>query len=130
MSANVKAEVCIAAAANVVHLLIKRRCRRRRNRLVWVRRWIADRHAQGAYNQLMVHLRTTDVEGFNNFIRMDPATFDELVLLITPLIERRDTNYRHSISPGERLAVTLRFLASGKRTVGLQELILLLRMPK
>jgi len=71
MPANAKAEVCIAAAANVIHLLIKQRRRRRRNRLVWVRRWVADRHAQGAYNQLMVHLRTTDVEGFNNFIHME-----------------------------------------------------------
>ena len=114
-SIETSARLCIAASANVIKkwLLMKRQRRRRRNRLVWVREWIACRLKFGAYHTLMVHLRNTDVDGFINFVRMDPSTFDELVNLVTPFIERRDTHYRDAISPAERLAVTLRFLASG-----------------
>jgi hypothetical protein len=33
--------------------------------------------------------------------------------MVTPIIKRRDTLMRDSISPAERLALTLRFLATG-----------------
>uniref|UniRef100_A0A1X7U532 Transposase Helix-turn-helix domain-containing protein n=1 Tax=Amphimedon queenslandica TaxID=400682 RepID=A0A1X7U532_AMPQE len=33
---------------------------------------------------------------------------------VSPLIKRQDTVMRQAISPGERLAVTLRFLATGE----------------
>ncbi|XP_062389288.1 uncharacterized protein LOC134077601 [Sardina pilchardus] len=34
--------------------------------------------------------------------------------MVTPLINRKNTNFRDCISPGERLMVTLRFLATGE----------------
>ncbi|KAJ8349682.1 hypothetical protein SKAU_G00248120 [Synaphobranchus kaupii] len=34
--------------------------------------------------------------------------------MVTPLIQRQNTNFRDCISPGERLMVTLRFLATGE----------------
>lgn len=40
---------------------------------------------------------------------MDMASFNELLEMVTPLIKRRDTLMRNSISPAERLALTLRF---------------------
>ncbi|KAK1900112.1 Protein ALP1-like [Dissostichus eleginoides] len=40
--------------------------------------------------------------------------FHTLKELITPLIQRENTNYRDCISVGERLMVTLRFLATGE----------------
>ncbi|XP_033988010.1 putative nuclease HARBI1 [Trematomus bernacchii] len=40
--------------------------------------------------------------------------FHMLKELITPLIQRQNTNYRDCISVGERLMVTLRFLATGE----------------
>ena len=91
MSNNNAAALCIAASANIVYILAERRRKRRRNRVVWVRRWIADRSAHGAYHTLMVQLRATDVDGFINFLRMDPATFDELTELVAPCIQRQDT---------------------------------------
>ena len=39
---------------------------------------------------------------------------------VTPLIEKKETNMRQPISPGERLAVTLRFLATGESFSSLQ----------
>ena len=49
------------------------------------------------------------------FGRMDQATFDRLLGLVTPIIRRKDTRFREAIPAGERLAVTLMFLATGKR---------------
>ena len=45
--------------------------------------------------------------------RMSPSRFDELLSLVGPSITRLRTNFRNPVSPGERLAVTLRFLATG-----------------
>jgi hypothetical protein len=101
------------AAATAWYILSKRR-RRRRNRKIWIRQWIRTRATFGAYNNLMLQLRCTDNPSFTNFVRMDTATFDELLQLVAPLIQRQDTHFRKAIPPGERLAVTLRFLASGK----------------
>ena len=45
---------------------------------------------------------------------MDVDTFDELLTLVKPHIAQRNTKFRNAISPGERLAITLRFQATGK----------------
>ncbi|GBO11006.1 hypothetical protein AVEN_242374-1, partial [Araneus ventricosus] len=45
---------------------------------------------------------------------MDTASFEFLLKLVTPHIERKDTKMRKAISSGERLALTLRYLASGE----------------
>ena len=47
------------------------------------------------------------------FLRMSPERFEHLLSLVGPLIQKEDTRFRRSISPEERLAVTLRFLATG-----------------
>ena len=43
---------------------------------------------------------------------MSPESFDHLLSLITPLMSENDTKFRKSIPSNERLALTLRFLAS------------------
>ena len=45
---------------------------------------------------------------------MSPERFDHLLRLVKNSIAKEDTNFRKAISAGERLAVTLRFLASGE----------------
>ncbi len=57
---------------------------------------------------------------FFNFMRMDVDLFNEILHDIEPIIFRRDTNMRKCISAGERLAVTLRYLASGDLYPSLQ----------
>ena len=46
-------------------------------------------------------------------MRMPPAMFDELVQRLTPRLTKQDTNYRASLEPGLKVAITLRHLASG-----------------
>ena len=87
---------------------------RRRKQTVWVREWVRNHQRYGAYHQLVQELRLGDHVTYKNFLRMDIATFDELLDLVTPYITYTDTNMRCAIPPGERLAVTLHFLATGK----------------
>ena len=103
-----------AADAVLIAVIIKRQKRRRRNRVTWTRVWIQNRGAQGAYHQLMKELRLLDTSAYRNFVRMDASTFEELLGRVGPRITRQDTVMRNAIPPGERLAVTLRFLATGK----------------
>ena len=49
------------------------------------------------------------------FVRMDPAMFREVLQRVGPIIEKYDTWYRKSVNPGCRLAITLRFLATGEK---------------
>ena len=44
---------------------------------------------------------------------MSPESFDHLLSLVSPLISKQSTKLREPISSAERLALTLRFLASG-----------------
>ena len=45
---------------------------------------------------------------------MSTETFETLVRKVAPLIQRANTSLRDSISPAERLSVTLCHLATGK----------------
>lgn len=54
-----------------------------------------------------------DTSSYRNFVRMDSSTFEELLSKVAPKITYQNTVMREAISAGERLAVTLRFLATG-----------------
>ena len=62
----------------------------------------------------MRELQAMDVSSYLNFVRMNASTFETLLTKVAPLIARKDTHMRDAIPPGERLAVTLRFLATGE----------------
>jgi hypothetical protein len=85
-----------------------------RNRRIWVRDWLARRYQQGTYENLMQELRIGDEAAYKRFLRMTPGTFEILLNMVAPHIQRHDTRFRLAISAGERLAVTLRFLATGE----------------
>ena len=80
---------------------------------LWARPHIMARNSTGAFAKLLPVLREREPSQFRNFLRMPVTTFDWLLDLVTPLIVKEDTNYRAAIPPAERLAVTLRFLATG-----------------
>ncbi|XP_067633699.1 putative nuclease HARBI1 [Eurosta solidaginis] len=46
---------------------------------------------------------------------MDSETFDELLYMVTPLIEKKNTRLRAAIAPDMRLSATLRYLATGEK---------------
>lgn len=45
---------------------------------------------------------------------MNEETYLKLLQYVTPFIKRQDTVMRKSITPHERLTITLRFLATGR----------------
>jgi len=50
---------------------------------------------------------------FINFCRMSAEDFEHLLNKVGPIIKKQDTNMRKAIPIQDRLAVTLRFLATG-----------------
>ena len=96
-------EQSMAAALSIIILLSVLR-----------RQWIKIRQKLGVFHALVRELSDEDPKGFKNCLRMDKLSFAELDRLVSPLITRRDTIMREAISPSERLALTLRFLASGR----------------
>jgi len=85
----------------------------RQQRTQWVRQWLLRRPMHGQYEKLMHELTTEDQSGFKNFLRMDPDIFIELLHRVGPRIEKQDTFFRKALPPGLKLAVILRYLATG-----------------
>jgi hypothetical protein len=65
---------------------------------LWVRPGIARRNQYGAYHALVQELSSEYPSGLKNPLRMDMATFNELLEMVTPIIKGRDTLTRDSIS--------------------------------
>ena len=65
-----------------------------------------------AHENLLKHLRLSEPSDFQNFLRLDATSFDELLKMITPRIEKRNTTMRDVIPPSQLLSITLRYLAT------------------
>ena len=96
-------------------LLLLRRRRSRLRKRTWVRKINIKRREKGEYHALIQEMRLSDQDtcSFYKYFRMSPQRFDHLLGIVGPSLTRQHTNFRSPISPGERLAVTLRFLATG-----------------
>lgn len=89
--------------------------RAKTKRTIWTHDWLIKRSSEGAHQKLLQEYRENENQKhlYKKFLRMDDSTFEELLALVSPHIAKQDTQLRAAISPSERLAVTLRFLASG-----------------
>ena len=88
--------------------------------MVWVAEWLTLRTELGDYHKLMKQLELHDVPRFKNFVRMEPHMFQELLARVGPRLEGQDTFWRKALEPGLKLALTLRYLASGDTFKSLQ----------
>ncbi|KAK8755127.1 hypothetical protein V5799_002171 [Amblyomma americanum] len=100
------------ARRNIIIALLLHRLRRKRRRSLYIRKVFDRRPWYGEYHHLVQELRQSDPEYHFKYFRMTKASFDKLLGLIYERILHPPT-HRRPISPGERLAVTLRFLATG-----------------
>ena len=64
-----------------------------------------------AYYNLTAEVRNFDVSSYKNSIWMDVTSFEELLHLVAPLITHQENHMKSTIPPGEKFAVTLRYLA-------------------
>ena len=69
----------------------------------------------GVDNTLLQEFRLEDEDEYKRFLRMTPDNFNELELLklIETDIQKQNTHLRDAIPAKIKLAVTLRFLATG-----------------
>ena len=74
---------------------------------------------EGAYHDIMAELYVTDIPGFTNFMRMTPEFIEMIKTRLEPHLARQATNYRATISVGEKLAITIRYLATGESYISL-----------
>lgn len=84
-----------------------------RKRKRWVKEWISKRK-QYTHLNLLNEVKVSDPKDFNNYFRMNFDNYNTLLSMVAPLITKANTNMRESISANERLAVTLRYLATGR----------------
>uniref|UniRef100_A0A336MP40 CSON001967 protein n=1 Tax=Culicoides sonorensis TaxID=179676 RepID=A0A336MP40_CULSO len=89
-------------------------------RTKWVSEWIKKRNQFGCYENLMNELRLESPNLFRNFLRMSAEDYEFLLNRVSPIIQKQVTIMRSPISAGERLAVTLRYLATGETFSSLQ----------
>ena len=71
----------------------------------------AVRSVHGTYHSLVRRLRLSDLKGFHGYLRISPTTFETLLGKVGNRLVR--VSRRPTISPYERLALTLRYLATG-----------------
>ncbi|KAJ8914255.1 hypothetical protein NQ315_003620 [Exocentrus adspersus] len=95
------------AAASIALLTANTRKRRR----WWVRPIYQKRMQQGDYHNLMREMRLSDCEMFFHYTRLTVEQFDDLLRTVGPHITKKSN--RAPLGPVQRLAITLRFLATG-----------------
>lgn len=83
-------------------------------RRCWVSELMRERAQFGAFNSTLNTLEIHDVEKWRNYLRMEPHLFNAILQSVGDSIRRQDTVLRAAIPPAERLALTLRYLATGE----------------
>jgi hypothetical protein len=99
---------CLAIALAVCLKKKKKKKKKRR----WMKEWLKQRNKY-THENLLRDLRVSEPSDYQNFLRLDATLFDELLKIITPRIEKRNTATRDAIPPSQRLSITLRNLATG-----------------
>jgi len=79
-----------------------------------VKEWYKKRGKYTHLNLLREISETHAESDYKNYYRMNEQLFIELLIKITPYLTRKDTVMRDSLWVEERLALTLRFLATGR----------------
>ena len=77
----------------------------------WTKRWLTCRKlsSKNILHELALH----EPNDYKNYLRMDESLFQELLAKVRNRIERRNTVMRNAIPAEQRLAATLRYLATG-----------------
>ena len=75
--------------------------------------WLQRRVLYGQYEKLVAELREEDAWGYKNYMRISPELFQELLERVGPRLEKGGTFMRKTLRHEHRLAIALRYMASG-----------------
>lgn len=103
-----KRAAAAALIVSVAYILKKPKIERR----WWVRPWLENKFKGGL--ALVKFAFQSDPEQYRQFLRVSESTFQNLLRLVKPKIEKANTKFRNAISATDKLIVTLRFLATGE----------------
>lgn len=104
--------------ALVAHQNRRARLVRRRSPRQWQHQMYYLRTRLSVYNTIVKSLQLNPVGIGNQYLfqksfRVDMEMFEEILHEVGPMIQKQRTHLREPISPGERLAITLNYLAYG-----------------
>lgn len=105
----------IIVAATII-ILMKVTSKRSINRSLWVHPWLLKYGTESSglwYEKVFDEWKNTDPERYRRTLRLTPSIFSELLEMVEPLITKKNTKFRQSVTPEKRLAITLKYLASG-----------------
>lgn len=86
----------------------------KRSKRQWVKPWRKSRNERGSFAFLTNELLLSDESSYKNYLRMSKYQFQTLLNLVERDITSSNTLMREAITPAQKLALTLRFLATGK----------------
>ena len=109
--------IALALQNQAVALLLLSKNKNRR--LAWVRQLWRERERQGHYYNLIEEMRLQDHSMFFNYFRVLPSTFDDLLRLVGPSLTRKTSHFRKPFPSELRLAVAIRYLATGESQASL-----------
>lgn len=113
-----KAKDKLVAATTILLLLssIKRQ-HRTINRKKWIDSWLVQYGTESIdglwYEKVFDEWAKSNPERFKRTFRLPPAIFNQLLGLVEPIITKQDTVMRRAVPPEKRLAITLKYLATG-----------------
>lgn len=79
---------------------------------IWSKHWFINRN-KFSNKKLLKRLKESEPQDYKNYMRMSDQTFNDLLSKVKVYIEKMGTIMREAISVENRLAITLRFLATG-----------------
>lgn len=79
----------------------------------WVKSWLKKRDKY-CHVVLLKEIIKTDPKDYKNYFCVSDSSYNKLLSMLKPLLERQNTNMRNCVSADERLAVTLRYLVIGR----------------
>ena len=80
---------------------------------LWVRKWIHRRETREASVLLLKELSVEDPQEYRLCLRLTHESFETLLNLIAPVIQRTDSKLRDAIPARVKVEVTFNFLATG-----------------
>ena len=125
MELTLQSASCVAGCLLLAAVFRRRRLQSMRSRSCSIRPYFQRRMQKGAFRSDIVEMRRLNKTLHFHYVRFSPALFDKLLQLIDPFLTRRcamTSRIRAPITNAEKLAVTLRYLASGQsmRDVSIQ----------